>query len=71
MMPDYKNNDHPRISIVTSHRNLLYFLIVTGQGTRRLSSSVQFCTSIISVTGEGFISSRLTIKNRCPSREIS
>ena len=40
-------------------------------GTSRLSSSNQFWTRIISVTGWGFLSSSLTIRNRRPSAEMS
>jgi hypothetical protein len=40
-------------------------------GTRRLSSSDQFWTRIISVTGVGFLFSNLTMRNRCPSRDRS
>jgi hypothetical protein len=37
----------------------------------RLSSSNQFWTRIISVTGVGFSSSSLTIRKHWPSEEIS
>ena len=40
-------------------------------GTSRLSSSSQFWTRIISVTGSDFRSSSLTIRNRLPSGETS
>ncbi len=40
-------------------------------GTRRLSSSNQFWTSVISVTGAGFLWSSFTIRNRSPSSERS
>jgi len=40
-------------------------------GQRRFSSSNQFWTRIISVTGSGFLSSSFIIRNRWPSREMS
>jgi hypothetical protein len=40
-------------------------------GARRFSSSNQFWTRTISVTGAGFICSVLTISNLCPSRDTS
>jgi hypothetical protein len=50
-----------------SSRPISYFPV----GTRRLSSSNQFWTRIISVTGVGFLCSSLTMRNRCPSWDRS
>ena len=40
-------------------------------GTRRLSSSNQFWTRIISVTGVGILCSSFIMRNRCESRDKS